>query len=136
MIGATGPEIEEITRKVKGSPFAERIVMLENVPHESIPAFRRSALLFVLSSSHKGLPFVVLEAAGCRKAVVAAACVGLPGLIRDSVTGRLVPVDDFDALMLAISDLLSNSHLTGQFAPTLTSLCNGVLFGTLPTESM
>lgn len=119
MIGATGPEIEQIRRKVKDSPFTERIVMFENVPHESIPAFLKSALLFVLPSRREGLPFAILEAAACRKAVVAAACVGVSELVQDGVTGRLVPVDDSDALALAISDLLGNDKLRQQLAQAL-----------------
>jgi starch synthase len=122
MIGATGTGIEQIRRKVCGSSFTERIVMLENIPHEAIPVFLRAALLFVLPSRREGLPFALLEAAACRKAVVAAACVGVPELIQDGVTGRLVPVDNSDALALAISDLLRNDHLREQFAETLHEL--------------
>ena len=66
-------------------------------------------LLFVLSSRREGFPFVILEAAACRKAVVAAACVGVPEVIQDGVTGRIVPIDDSEALAAAIADLVANN---------------------------
>jgi len=122
MIGMPGTETDEIKRMVVDSPVAARIVMIENLPHECVPAFLKAALLFVLPSRREGLPLVILEAAACRKPVIAAAAVGVPELIQDRITGRLVPIDDERSLAEAISDLVSNRDLRETVAEGLHQL--------------
>jgi glycosyltransferase involved in cell wall biosynthesis len=122
MMGSPGPEIEGIRAMVAKSPFTDRILMLENVPHEWVPGMLQSALAFVLPSRREGLPFAVLEAAACRKAVAAAACVGVPELIKDRVTGRLVAMEDADALAVAISDLVESSEFRQKMGENLYRL--------------
>ena len=122
MIGGTGPEVEQVRQQVAESPFRERIVMMENVPHETVPGYLKASALFVLPSRREGLPFAILEAAACRRAVVAAACIGVPELIEDAVTGRLVPVDDYKALESAIRDLLNDEAARTRCAQALRDL--------------
>lgn len=122
MIGAPGTDIDTIRELVARSPVSRRIFMIESVPHEHVPAYLKAALLFVLPSRREGLPFAILEAAACRKPVVAAAAVGVPELIEDRVTGRLVPVDDNNALAEAISDLVVHHDLREQVANNLHRL--------------
>ncbi len=122
MIGATGTDTDKIRELVARSPLSQRIFMLENIPHQQVPAYLKAALLFVLPSRREGLPFAILEAAACGKAVVGAAAVGVPELIEDRVTGRLVPVDDDNALAEAISDLVAHRDLREQVAVNLHQL--------------
>ncbi len=122
MIGATGTDTDKIRELVARSPVSRRIFMLENIPHQQVPAYLKAALLFVLPSRREGLPFAILEAAACHKPVVAAAAVGVPELIEDRVTGRLVPVDDDHALAEAISDLVAHHELRAQVADNLHRL--------------
>ncbi len=111
MIGAASGEESEISRKlVAGSPLRDRILRLENVPHEHIAVFMRSALLFVLASRREGLPFVILEAGALGVPVVASACIGVPELITDGQTGRLAPVDDADGLARMIEEVLTDEE--------------------------
>ncbi len=122
MIGARGPETEGIRRMAAHSPAAQKIVMIENVPHEAIPVFLKAALVFVLPSRREGFPFVLLEAAACRKSVAAAAAVGVPEIIFDGETGRLVPVDDVEALAAALSSLVSDDDLRKRLSENLYTL--------------
>jgi glycosyltransferase involved in cell wall biosynthesis len=104
--GSVEVESEEVRGIVRASNLEHRIVMLENVPHERIAVFLKAARLFVLPSRREGLPIAILEAGVWKAPVVAAACVGVTEVVEDRVNGRLVPVDDAEALATAISELL------------------------------
>ena len=67
------------------------------------------AALFVLSSKWEGLPTVLVEAMSLRTPVIATDCPSGPQeILGNGQYGRLVPMDDPDALALAIQDSLAN----------------------------
>ena len=104
--GSVGDESAPVRAMVAKSPARERILMLENIPHPKIGVFLQAAKLFVLASRREGFPFVLLEAGAMQTAVAAAACLGVPEIIEDGVTGRLTPMEDAAALADALADLL------------------------------
>jgi len=123
MIGATvGEQTVELQRIARESPKRDRILMLENVPHERIPVFLRAARVFVLASRREGLPFAILEAGACETPIVATACIGVPEIVEDGVTGRLAPVDDDAALSSAVRDLLIDEPKRKQLAANMYRL--------------
>ena len=67
--------------------------------------------VFALSSRLEGLPLVALEAMAAGLPVVATAVGGLPTLIKDGVTGFLVPSDDEMALARKLADLRADRAL-------------------------
>jgi glycosyltransferase involved in cell wall biosynthesis len=107
---------------VNQSAARERILMLENVPHPQVGVFLQAAKLFVLASRREGFPFVLLEAGAMQIPVVAAACLGVPEIISDGVTGQLVPVEDAAALAAAMADLLRNEQKREKVAEALHQL--------------
>jgi GalNAc-alpha-(1->4)-GalNAc-alpha-(1->3)-diNAcBac-PP-undecaprenol alpha-1,4-N-acetyl-D-galactosaminyltransferase len=75
------------------------------------PWMARAGLL-VHPSRREGFPNVVLEAMGMGLAVVCTDCRAGPSeLIEDGINGRLVPVDDVDALARAMSELMMAPRL-------------------------
>ena len=66
---------------------------------------RQARIIVVPSIWHDVAPLVVLEAFASGKPVVASAVGGLPELVREGETGRLVPPNDAEALAAAIADL-------------------------------
>ncbi|MGH7148031.1 MAG: glycosyltransferase [Nitrospiraceae bacterium] len=64
--------------------------------------------VLVISSLSEGLPYVALEGMAMAKPIVATAVNGVPELIQDGVTGRLVPREDPDALARAIGEILAD----------------------------
>jgi starch synthase len=68
----------------------------------------RAADVFVLYSGYEGLPHIILEAMLAGTPVVASAKGGIPEVVEDGVTGRLVSWGDearlHDALLEALSD--------------------------------
>ena len=71
-------------------------------------ALLAAADLFVCPSRHEPLGNVVIEAWAAARPVVACASQGPAQLIADGVDGRLVPVDDDEALAAAIGGLLAD----------------------------
>mgnify|MGYP000004674530 FL=1 len=72
-----------------------------------VGAFYKIADLFVMSSVQEGLGTAVLDALAQRKTVVATACGGIPEIIRDGETGRLVAPADPQAMADGIIEMLS-----------------------------
>ena len=71
-----------------------------------VGAFYKIADLFVMSSVQEGLGTAVLDALAEGKAVVATDCGGIPEIIRDGETGRLVEPANPEALARGIIDVL------------------------------
>ena len=79
---------------------------------EAVIQAYREADLFVLASKvaddgdRDGLPNVLMEAQSQALACLATNAAGIPELIRDGVTGKLVPPGDADALAAGLKDLI------------------------------
>ncbi|GAB34633.1 glycosyltransferase GlgA [Gordonia otitidis NBRC 100426] len=68
----------------------------EMLPLPRIREILTAADVFVCPSVYEPLGIVNLEAMACQTAVVASAVGGIPEVVRDNVTGRLVPYDPAD----------------------------------------
>ena len=86
--------------------------------HVLLPGFRTDVLgcikgfdLFALSSVTEGLGTSLLDAMACSRAIVATRAGGIPEVVEDGVTGRLVPPRDHAALAQAIVELLKDDAL-------------------------
>ncbi len=71
-----------------------------------VRAWFAAADLFVLPSNSEGMPMALLEAMGMGAPVVATRVGGVPELVRDGETGKLVPPQNPSALAEAIVSLL------------------------------
>jgi glycosyltransferase involved in cell wall biosynthesis len=81
-----------------------------------VGAFYKFADLCVMSSVEEGLGTAVLDALACGTPVVATAAGGLPEIIDDGKTGRLVAPADPAALAEGIVELLSRKELADAMA--------------------
>lgn len=81
------------------------------------------ASLLVHPSRREGFPNVVLEAMGMGLPVLCTNCrAGPSDLIQDGINGRLVPVDDLDALTRAMRELMEHPELREQLGLAATSV--------------
>ena len=78
---------------------------------DDIPALLREADVFVLPSRTEASPSTVLEAMGAGLPIVASRVGGVPEAVTDGVTGLLVPPDNVDALVGAVSHLFATPSL-------------------------
>ncbi|MGL6095731.1 MAG: glycosyltransferase, partial [Fimbriiglobus sp.] len=72
--------------------------------------------VFALSSLREGLPNALLEAMALEVPAVATRVAGIPRLVRDGETGRLVDPGNAPALADAIGELLGNPEIRAGFA--------------------
>lgn len=102
--------------------IGDRVDWLGPQPQPVVLARMREADLFVLASrvgadgDRDGLPNVLLEAQSQRLACVATEVSGIPELIRDGETGRLVPERDPGALARALAELIADPEVRARLA--------------------
>jgi glycosyltransferase involved in cell wall biosynthesis len=82
-----------------------------------VPDLLAAADVFVMPSRSEGLPLALLEAMSAGLPVVASAVGGIPSVVRDGITGRLVPAGDPALLGDALRDLITDPS-TGRLGAT------------------
>lgn len=100
------PTLEKLAKELG---IGAEIVWLDHV--ESASEYRavvRGASLFVLPSEWEAFGLVLLEAMAARVAIVASAVGGVPEVLQDGRSGRLVRYGDPEALASAIAGLLAD----------------------------
>lgn len=106
VIAGDGSEWTHLAKLVQIYDMPKRIVLSGFVP-DAVRAL--SALdLFVLPSRSEALGYVLLEAGTAGLAAIGTRVGGIPEIIEDGETGRLVPPGDPAALTAAMHDLLAN----------------------------
>ena len=99
---AGAPDTPEIMAEVQGlvrqlQQTREGVVWIEEfLPRPDLCAILTSATTFVCPSVYEPLGIVNLEAMACGAAVVGTATGGIPEVVIDGVTGRLVPIDQVE----------------------------------------
>lgn len=99
MFGSTQPELHELG--LRDVHFQHR------PPQEDLADLYRSADCWLLPSRSEGFGMPGLEAAACRCPIVATRCGGPEDYVENDVSGRLVPVDDPQAMAQAVVEVLS-----------------------------
>jgi glycosyltransferase involved in cell wall biosynthesis len=115
LVGGDSPDRERIEALVKARGLTNRVHMFVDIPHSRILTFMERARLFVLPSRIEPFGLVLLEAAACARPVIATNVGGIPEIIQDKVSGRLVPPEDPAELASAICDLMDNPEKAQRF---------------------
>ncbi|KAB1644139.1 glycogen synthase [Gulosibacter chungangensis] len=96
---AGAPDTEEIAEEVRGlvaelqKERAGVHWISEHLPRPKIMALLTAADVFVCPSIYEPLGIVNLEAMSCGTAVVGSGTGGIPEVVQDGVTGRIVPIE-------------------------------------------
>jgi glycosyltransferase involved in cell wall biosynthesis len=111
----TGDEyIAELRGRAERAGLAERLILTG--ARTDVPQLLRELDVSVLSTLSEGLSNALLESMAAGTPVVATAVGGNPELVRDGVTGLLVPPADAPALASAIARLLDSRDLATRLA--------------------
>jgi glycosyltransferase involved in cell wall biosynthesis len=92
----------------KGHP---RIELRRAVPHAEAIELIRRCTAFVLPSRTEAMGRVLLEAMAAGKPVIASRVDGIPNLVREGLTGLLVPPSDIEELARALRTVLEDANL-------------------------
>jgi colanic acid/amylovoran biosynthesis glycosyltransferase len=103
--GPERPALEQLATELR---VADRIEFLGAVPHTDVDELLRRTDIFCLPSFAEGVPIVLMEAMAMELPVVASRVMGIPELIEDRVSGRLVAPGSLSNLVDALSDLVSD----------------------------
>jgi glycosyltransferase involved in cell wall biosynthesis len=107
LIGA-GPLAGQLADEARRAGLDGRLVFAGFRPDAA--ALTAAADVFVLSSTHEGLPIALLEAMTLGRAVVATRVGGVPEVVTHGETGLLVEPADADALAAATLSLLGDEE--------------------------
>jgi colanic acid/amylovoran biosynthesis glycosyltransferase len=100
-----GPERPALEQRVRASGASGSVRFLGAVGHHQVEATLRDADVFCLASFAEGVPIVLMEAMAMERAVVASAVMGIPELIEDGVSGRLVRPGSLEHLFAVLMEL-------------------------------
>jgi colanic acid/amylovoran biosynthesis glycosyltransferase len=109
--GPLRPALEELIRRLD---LAERVTLAGPRDHDGVHAALARSHIAVAPSvtsqdgDQEGIPVSLMEAMATGMPVVSTVHSGIPELVRDGVTGRLVPERDVDALARALGDLIDH----------------------------
>lgn len=114
LIVGDGPTRDVIVRQVRELNL-EKSVFLCGI-RSNMKAVYDSIDFLVIPSLTEGLPYVLLEAIASKIPIVATSVGDIPLLLKDEVTGYIVPPGDVDALEKRMTDLLKYPQKAKQLA--------------------
>lgn len=96
-----GPMRDDLVRLTRSLGLEQKVFFAGF--REDIPALMGAFDIFALTSTSEGLPIAILEAMAAGKPVVATHVGGIPELVVDGVTGKMVPPEDPSAVAEALA---------------------------------
>ena len=103
-----GDDRPRLERLARDHGVSERVMFLRDLTLEQLFACYANCDVFALPSSGEGFGLVFLEAMAYGKPVIGGAHGGIPDIIEEGVTGRLVPHGDVGRLAETLAYLLLN----------------------------
>ena len=104
-----GPEREILQQKIERLGLGES-VSLHKATHD-VASYYTGSSLYLMTSRFEGLPMVLLEAQSCGLPIITLDCdYGPRHIVDDGVNGCLIPYDNDDAMVSAISQLMQDKE--------------------------
>lgn len=109
-------EDKKYFEEFKSNNLQLSITVTGHVPHKDLPAYYSLMDVFVHPSLRDGMPNAVLEAMACGVPVIATPVGGVLDVLEDGVNGKIIPINNADALVKAIEELMQNSEQVSRMA--------------------
>lgn len=94
-------------------------------PSSKIIDYYKQSSLYVMTSRYEGLPMVLIEAKACGMACISYDCPQGPNeIIRDSIDGYIIPMNNAELYAQQLTKLLQNPRLVEQFGKGAVSDIN------------
>ena len=108
-----GPDRAKLEAQVDALGIRERTTFAGKVAHADVPKWLNRLDVYVAASRLDSESFgvAVIEASSCELPVVVSDAGGLPEVVRDGITGIVVPRDDSEALARALKRLVMDAAL-------------------------
>jgi len=106
-----GPEESVLHHQVERSGLAGRVTFHGAVPHARVPALLQRLDVYVALSRAESFGVAAVEAGACAKPVVVSDVDGFVEVVRDAVTGLIVPREDPAAAAAALVRLARDAAL-------------------------
>jgi glycosyltransferase involved in cell wall biosynthesis len=116
-----GPERRHLEELIKQLHLKDNVKLLGPKPNDKLTRLFSEARVFLMpcvkmpDGDMDGIPVAMMEAMACQVPVVSTIISGIPELVEDGVTGRLVPERDVDGLAQVLEELLGNSNKIEKF---------------------
>jgi glycosyltransferase involved in cell wall biosynthesis len=108
VLAGDGPERERLEWVTAEVRLDNAVTFLGEVAHEEVPGVLQRLDVFAMPSTWEGFGVAALEASAMELPVIASNIHGIPDVVRDGVTGLLVPPRDVDAIADAVVRLLED----------------------------
>lgn len=113
-----GPLLENITSRIVELGLEKRVTLAGEIENEIVIEMLRDADIYIQNSridpvtgEEEGLPVSILEAMGAGLPIIATSHAGIPEVIKNEVTGILVPECSYFEMANAIQNLINNPEL-------------------------
>jgi glycosyltransferase involved in cell wall biosynthesis len=93
----------------------DKVSFLGQVAHSQVPQLLNTFSVFCALSLSESFGVAILEASACQVPVVVTNIGGLPEVVRDSLTGFIVPAKDAQAAANAVGKLIDQHSLRREF---------------------
>ncbi len=119
-IAGSGPLEEDLKQQVKRLELNDKVIFLGPLPHDQVVKFVRELDLFVLpckkdkQGDMDGIPVVLMEAMMVGTVVISSRISGIPELVVDEETGKLIESDNNEQLAAAMLELIKDESLREQ----------------------
>ena len=111
LIVGGGEERDSLERLVDSLNISDIIEFAGAVPYALVPDYLNRLDIYVAASRLESFGVAILEASACALPVVVANVGGLPEVVEDGVTGKIIRRDDPYALAKAIEELIIDNDL-------------------------
>lgn len=113
MIAGSGPQENELQKKVDSMNTGNRIFFTGEIPHHKTPFYYAACDVFVQANRvygdlEEGQGITLMEAAACGKPVVSTATGGIPEVVKDNETGFLVAPESPEELSEKLEYLITH----------------------------